>query len=153
MQNVVNRDSLSAWRALSNIGGLELGDRDEDLATQLKNQIDPSASTLDDALATTSTDLFLQALFRVIQPFALMFRDVLVFFEEAGAREGQAQWKISIGDEYVDAGTTSNASLKYPRSIGRAPLFPIPCDRQLEAMTISWRVSRKTDQDPPGWRM
>lgn len=102
MRTVVCRDSLSAWRRLSKIGGIEPDDRDEDLVTELRNQIDPDASNLEDALSSTSTDLFLQALFQVIQPFALMFRDVLAFFEMAGAREGQRQWKISVGGEYVD---------------------------------------------------
>ncbi len=31
-----------------------------------------------------------------------MFRDILDFFERAGAREGQTQWKVSVGDEFVD---------------------------------------------------
>ncbi len=102
MGDDVHQDSLSAWQGLSKIGGLELDDRDEDLATQLKNQIDPNALNLEDALAFTPTDLFLQALFQMIQPFALMFRDVLAFFERAGAREGQRQWKVSVSDEFVD---------------------------------------------------
>ena len=102
MGSIVYRDSLSAWQGLRDVGGLELDGRDEDLATQLKNQIDPDASNLEDALATACTDLFLQALFQVIQPFALMFRDVLHFFERAGAHEGQTQWKVSVGGEFVD---------------------------------------------------
>ena len=102
MGSVVYRDSLSAWQGLRDAGSLELDGRDEDLATQLKNQIDPDALNLECALATTSTDLFLQALFQVTQPFALMFRDVLHFFERAGAHEGQTQWKVSVGGEFVD---------------------------------------------------
>ena len=102
MKGVVYRDGLSAWQGLSEIGGLELDGRDEDLATQLKDQIDRNAPNLEAALATTSTDSFLQALFQVIQPFALMFRDVLDFFEKAGAREGQMQWKVSLGGEFID---------------------------------------------------
>ena len=102
MGSIVYRDSLSAWQGLRDAGGLELDGRDEDLATQLKNQIDPDASNLECALATTSTDLFLQALFQVTQPFALMFQDVLHFFERAGAHEGQTQWKVSVGGEFVD---------------------------------------------------
>ncbi len=102
MGGAVYRDSLSAWQGLCEVGGLELDGRDEDLTIQLKNQIDPDSSNLEDVLETTSTDVFLQALFQVIQPFALMFRDVLNFFENAKAREGQAQWKVSIDGEFVD---------------------------------------------------
>ena len=102
MSNVVHRDSLSAWQGLSEIGGLEPDGRDEDLATQLKDQIDPDASNLDDALKSANTDLFLEALFRVIQPFALMYRDVLDFFTRAGERVGQAQWKVSVGNVHLD---------------------------------------------------
>ena len=102
MSNIVHRNSLSAWRGLSEIGGLEPDGRDEDLATQLRDQIDPDASNLDDALKSANTDLFLEALFRVIQPFALMYRDVLDFFTRAGERVGQAQWKVSVGDVHLD---------------------------------------------------
>ena len=102
MEDIVYRDSLSAWHGLSELGGLELDGRDEYLATQLKNQLDPNAPNLEVVLATISTDLLLQALFQVIQPFALMFRDVLDFFEMAGGRKGQTQWKVSVGDEFVD---------------------------------------------------
>ena len=102
MEDDIYRDSLGAWQGLSEIGGLELDGRDKDLATQLKSQINPNAPDLETALASTPIDEFLQTLFQVVQPFALMFRDVLNFFEKAGAREGQKQWKISVGDEFVD---------------------------------------------------
>ena len=98
MGGVVYRDSLGAWQGLSEAGGLELDGRDEDLGMQLKNQLDLDAESLEAALAATSTAVFLQALFQVIQPFASMFRDVLGFFEKAGARQGQTQWKVSLED-------------------------------------------------------
>lgn len=102
MGDDIYRDSLSAWRGLSEIGGLELDDRDEDLATQLKKKIDPNAPDLDTALECAPMDVFLEALFQVVQPFSLMFRDVLDFFERAGALEGQTQWKVSVGEEFID---------------------------------------------------
>jgi hypothetical protein len=81
---------------------LELNGRDEDLAAQLKDQLDPGAPDLEVALARASTDQFLQAFFRTVQPFVGMFRDVLSFFERAGARYGQSQWKVRIGDDFID---------------------------------------------------
>ena len=47
-------------------------------------------------------DAFLEALFRAIEPFPMMFGDILRFFESAGAREGQRQWRLVIGDEAFD---------------------------------------------------
>lgn len=100
MIDTIHKDSLTAWQSLSQIGGLELDGRDKDLATQLKNQIDKNAPNLESALKTISTDLFLHAFFQIIQPFTMMFRDVLEFFQMASAREGQAQWKIKIDNEF-----------------------------------------------------
>jgi hypothetical protein len=102
MGTKIHRDSLNAWKGLSEIGGLEIDGRDEDLLAELRNKIDPAAKDLDAALANTPIAEFLQALFQVIQPFALMFQDVLRFFETAGARNGQNQWKVSVGDDFVD---------------------------------------------------
>ncbi|RWP58168.1 hypothetical protein [Mesorhizobium sp.] len=98
----IYHDSLSAWQALSSIGGLEPGGRDEDLVAKLKQRIDPGAASLELALANAPVAQFVTALLATIQPFAQMFRDVLAFFEKAGARYGQAQWKISVGDELAE---------------------------------------------------
>ena len=102
MAHPIYRDALSAWRGLIQIGGLELDGRDEDLGGQLKELIDPRAPDLDTALADGPIDIFIQALFQVIQPFAMMFRDILDFFTKAGERDGQVQWRISVDDETID---------------------------------------------------
>ena len=102
MNQPIYRTSLSAWRRLSEIGAIELEGRDADLAYQLKMQIDPAAPDLDTALHSTPTDLFVQAFFQVIQPFVMMFRDILDFFARAGEREGQLQWRISIRNTIVE---------------------------------------------------
>jgi hypothetical protein len=47
-------------------------------------------------------DAFLSALFSSIQPFVSMFRDILIFFERAGARQGQAQWRVKVGEDFLD---------------------------------------------------
>ena len=95
-------DSASAWKGLVNIGALELDGRDGDLASQLKDLLDPNAVDLNSALDSASLGTFLQCLFRVIQPFMLMFRDVLRFFEKAGARDGRVQWRILVDEEIID---------------------------------------------------
>ena len=103
MVHPVYRDSPAAWRGLIEIGALEPDDRDEDLAQQLKAQIDPGAPDLDTALIHAPTDLFIQSLFQVIQPFVLMFRDILDFFRE-GIRNvrGQLQWRLTVANEILD---------------------------------------------------
>ena len=99
MKDEVYRNSLSAWKGLCKIGGIEPRGRDEDLALQLQNTLDQNAQDLETVLEATSTGLFLQSFFQVIQPFALMFQDVLNFFERAGARNGQSQWRVSVDNE------------------------------------------------------
>ena len=89
MFDEIYRDSLSAWQGLCRLGGIEPGGRDSDLVSRLKDVLDPEALDLHAALVNTSTNSFLQALFQVIQPFSMMFRDVLSFFEKAGARTGR----------------------------------------------------------------
>lgn len=102
MGDNIHRDGLSAWCALRDASGLDLDDRDDDLLTQLKVRLDPGAPDLETALARASTDAFLAALFESVQPFVAMFRDILIFFESAGSRQGQSQWRVSVGNEFID---------------------------------------------------
>ncbi|MFA6125611.1 MAG: hypothetical protein WCS75_07455 [Sphingomonas sp.] len=102
MVDGIYRDGLSAWRALRETGGLDLDDRDDGLVEKLKERLDPGAPDLETALAEASTDAFLSALFASIQPFVAMFSDILRFFEMAGAHQGQSQWRVSVGDEFLD---------------------------------------------------
>ncbi len=57
---------------------------------------------LEHALAGATTDQFLSALFVTIQPFVAMYSDILAFFQRAGARQGQSQWRISVGEEFLE---------------------------------------------------
>lgn len=102
MDNTIHRDSLAAWRALRDGGALDLDDRDEDLSGKLKERLDPTAPDLEHALADATTDQFLSALFVTIQPFVSMYRDILAFFKRAGARHGQSQWRIGVGEEFLE---------------------------------------------------
>ncbi|EJT01461.1 hypothetical protein [Rhizobium sp. CCGE 510] len=98
----IHRDSRSAWRSLSAVGGLEPSGRDQDLADDLKRRLNPDASNLDAALANVPLAEFVSALLASIQPFASMFKDILSFFETSGARFGQGQWKLAVGDDLVE---------------------------------------------------
>lgn len=100
--NEVHRDALSAWHWLCESGGLEPDGRDHDLVDQIKEKLDGNAPDLLTALASASTDQFVQAFFQTAQQFALMFKDILDFFQQAGAREGQQQWKISINNCHAE---------------------------------------------------
>ncbi|MHB8271892.1 hypothetical protein [Bradyrhizobium sp.] len=94
----IHRDSRKAWDDLCKRGGLELNGRDEGLDEQLKNRLKPSARSLDEALRTASTDELVSAFFAVMEPYVLMFRAILDFFEKAGATEGREQWNITVDD-------------------------------------------------------
>ena len=102
MADAIHRDSFSAWNALRLTGGVDVDDRDNDLIEKLKERLDPSAPDLERALAGATIEDFLSALFSSIQPFVSMFKDILTFFERAGARQGQRQWRVSVGDEFLD---------------------------------------------------
>lgn len=102
MISATHRNSLSAWNALCRAGGLDIDDRDDDLIGKLKERLDATAPNLESALAGATVEEFLSALFTSIQPFVSMFRDILSFFEKAHARQGQSQWRVSVGDEFLD---------------------------------------------------
>ena len=97
-----HRDSPSAWKGLVEAGGLEPTGRDEELADHVRQALNSEADTLDEALESAPVETFVDVLFRTIEPFPMMFRDILRFFEFAGAREGQRQWRLVIGDEVLE---------------------------------------------------
>ena len=66
---------------------------------ELQRRLDRNADTLEEALRSARVDELVQALFQTIQPFPLMFADVLRFFERAGAREGQTQLRLALEGE------------------------------------------------------
>lgn len=101
MANRVHRDSISLWRALRETAGLEVEYRDADLVHRLKDALDPTAESLDAALASSSTDEFIQAFFQVIHPFVGIFRGILNFFCRANERIGKSQLRVSIEGEHI----------------------------------------------------
>jgi hypothetical protein len=100
--NSIFGDSLAAWADLKERGGLELDGRDDGFEEELKNRLAPSARSLQEALRTTTTDDLARAFFDVLQPFVVMFRAILDFFEKSGAAEGRKQWNITVDDVEFD---------------------------------------------------
>ena len=97
-----HRTALSAWNELVRGGGLEPEGRDAELMDQVRGALNCEADSLEEALRSTSMKAFVETLFRAIEPFPMMFADILRFFRSAGAREGERQWRLVIGDEVLD---------------------------------------------------
>lgn len=97
-----HRTALSAWNELVRGGGLEPEGRDAESTDAVRRALNYEAGSLEEALRSTSMTKFVETLFRAIEPFPMMFADILRFFRSAGAREGQRQWRLVIGDEVLD---------------------------------------------------
>ena len=93
-----HRDAKSAWSWLVNKGGIEPAGRDSSLVEMLKSRLNPESVDLDDALTNTTVTGFVNAFFGVITPFVGMMRDLLEYFEEAGANEGPVNWVLVLGE-------------------------------------------------------
>lgn len=102
MAELVHRDPISAWNYLRKHGGIELEGRDEGLDQRILERLDPTASSLEDALTAATMETFARAFFTAIAPFVAMFRDILDFFEHADATQGQNQWTLRLDDVDVD---------------------------------------------------
>lgn len=98
MQNVLHQTPLAAWKHLCIAGGIELDGRDEGLDKKIHLTLNPSARTLEDALAGATMEDFLSAFFDGIHPYVMIFRDILDFFENADATKGQDQWVVKVDD-------------------------------------------------------
>jgi hypothetical protein len=95
----VHRDAKSAWEWLVKSGGIEPDDRDLPLITMLKDRLDPEAFGLAEALSGVTVTVFLNTFFGVISPFVSMMRDLLAYFEAAGATDGPVNWVLVLGDD------------------------------------------------------
>jgi hypothetical protein len=84
---------------LVNKGGIEPEGRDSSLVEMLKSRLNPESFDLDDALTNTTVTGFVNAFFGVITPFVGMMRDLLEYFEAAGASEGPVNWVLVLGEE------------------------------------------------------
>lgn len=98
----VHRDPLSAWNYLCEHGGIEIEGRDEGLDQRILQRLDPTAPSLDRALAKATMTAFTRAFFEAIHPFVAMFQDILRFFERADATIGKEQWTLRLDDIDLD---------------------------------------------------
>ena len=85
---------------------------------------------------------FVEALFRAVEPFPMMFGDILRFFEDARALEGQRQWRLVIGDkpfeldhfaEFEREWRSFECEFEVPAVNGREAFLPHTVRNSLEA--------------------
>lgn len=98
----VHETPIAAWKYLRAHAGIEVDRRDATLTKELRILIDANQATLEEALSTATMEAFLGAFFQLVQPFVAIFRDILAFFEKAGATYGQGQWVLKVGDLDLD---------------------------------------------------
>jgi len=92
----LHHTATDAWKELCKRGGLELDGRDVGLDKQILQRLDPMALSLEDALSRSSMDDFTTAFFEALHPYIAIFQDILHFFEQAKATEGQGQWNLIV---------------------------------------------------------
>lgn len=137
-------DALTAYRALVEIGGLEPAGRDEDLVTMLIERISPGAPDIETALGGKPVSALLGPMLSAIQPFTSMFRDILAFFERAKAQYGQAQWRLSVGDEFPELEN-------FHEFLDASSEIAIDFDAPAVDMLNAWRVLDTVNRDISGW--
>ena len=150
-----HRDANSAWQWLATKGGIEPEGRDLPLTAMLRDRLNPEALHLEDALSGTSVTAFLNAFFGVISPFVAMMRDLLAYFEAAGATEGPMNWVLALGDDgdelevdldafkrWIAAAERSRPNLRTVPNLDRGDLF--------EMRTCFYPTRKKDPNLPPG---
>jgi hypothetical protein len=115
-----HRDAKSAWQWLVKKGGIEPEGRDLPLVIMLKDRLDPESSSLAKALSSATVTVFLNTFFGVISPFVTMMRDLLEYFETAGATEGPVNWVLVLGDDTAKLEVDLDAFRKWIRAVGHS---------------------------------
>ena len=64
--------------------------------------------------------MFLNTFFGVISPFVTMMRDLLEYFEAAGATAGPVNWVLVLGDDKTKLEVDLDAFRKWIRAVGRS---------------------------------
>lgn len=95
-------EPLAAWKYLCMLGGIEPEYRDQELIKNIHSQLAPSMPTLEAALEGATMEAFLSAFFKASQPYIRMFKDILEFFTQAAATQGQHQWMLQVADIDMD---------------------------------------------------
>lgn len=110
------RTPAEAWKHLVKIGGLEPEGRDENLIDLLREKLQPTAMSLDDALSRVGMAHFLNSFFECVAPYAAMLKSLLEYFEAADAKHGPGKLRITLKD--VEAGEL-NATLAHFRELAQ----------------------------------
>jgi hypothetical protein len=104
MADQYTSDATTAWKELEDHAGLEPAGRDADLAERLRVLLQPSAPDLASALLGRTAQDLLAAFFDAQQDFVTMLRDILAFYEAAGAKWGKQQWRLEVDAEALGLG-------------------------------------------------
>jgi hypothetical protein len=92
----VHQTAAGAWKDLCTRGGLELDGRDAGLDKQIQQRLDPMAESFEEALSHASMADFTTAFFEALHPYIAIFQDILDFFKQAKATQGQRQWNLIV---------------------------------------------------------
>ncbi len=98
MNEPIHRNPLSAWDHLVAHGGIEIEGRDEGIDLRIHQALNPTATSLDEALVASTMSAFARAFFEAIHPTFSMFQDILDFFKQAEATHGKNQWILQLDD-------------------------------------------------------
>jgi hypothetical protein len=120
--------AIDAWNALL-AHGLETPGRDDDLMDVLHGALqkggrDDNAGTFDEAVRAASLEEFVRAFFKSAMPYVDMLKDILKWFERAGAKQGPSGWRLAWdgGDipelqhfrEWISALETRTVTIEHP---------------------------------------
>ena len=94
----VHKTAREAWNFFRQKCGLDEKERDADFLEQLKEQLDPNASDLDEAIDKATNDELIVAIFSCVSAFVEMSKDILDFFKRAEVSKGAGQWALVIDD-------------------------------------------------------
>ena len=144
-----HRDARSAWQWLVKKGGIEPEGRDLPLITMMKDRLDPEASGLAEALSNVTVTVFLSTFFGVISPFVTMMRDLLEYFEAAGATEGPVNWVLVLGDGREKLEVDLDAFRKWVKTAARSRpgtrIVPVLTAGELWEMRKCFYPTRRKD--------
>ncbi|HDX4052000.1 TPA: hypothetical protein ROG05_004445 [Enterobacter soli] len=97
-----NQQTLDAWNKFLKVGGIEPNGRDKDFVDALRNYLDPKATTIEEAVSSSTTDMLVKGFFSGIAPFSTMMLEIMKFFTQASEKYGKNQWEISVDGAFLD---------------------------------------------------
>ncbi|MBB6467947.1 hypothetical protein HNQ96_003830 [Aminobacter lissarensis] len=110
----------------------------------LIERISPGAPDIETALSGKPVSVLLGSMLSAIQPFTSMFRDILAFFERAKAQYGQAQWRLSVSDEFPELEN-------FREFLDASSEIAIDFDAPAVDLLNAWRVLDTVNRDIAGW--